>query len=201
MTNFLFKDRDGQTPLPPELRKGLKHKHIQTIGELDEYEEDNIAEGLSWLEKQTRDCLTYDFWLLLHKKLFGNVWSWAGKVRLHELQNLDFLHPHEILSAFRPLEQDVRYWLDYSTYVNQELAARFHERLLTIHPFPNGNGRFSRILVEFFCKQNGIQIPTWGSHLRKGPQDRRKNYIDAIVKARKEFLFDSLTAFMFHKQQ
>ena len=52
MSDFLFKDRDGQTPLPPELQKGLKIKTIQTIGELDEYEEDNIAKGLSWLARQ-----------------------------------------------------------------------------------------------------------------------------------------------------
>lgn len=36
MNSFLFKDRDGQTPLPIELQKGLKVKFIQTIGERDE---------------------------------------------------------------------------------------------------------------------------------------------------------------------
>ena len=56
MSHFLFMDRDGQTPLPHELQKGLRIKSIQTVGELDEYEEDNIAKGLSWLAKQYRDC-------------------------------------------------------------------------------------------------------------------------------------------------
>ena len=55
MSDFLLKDRDGQTPLPPELQNGLKIKTIQTVGELDEHEEDSIAKGLSWLEKQKGD--------------------------------------------------------------------------------------------------------------------------------------------------
>jgi fido (protein-threonine AMPylation protein) len=63
VTSFLFKDRDGQTPLPPELQKGLKPKNVQTIGELDEYEEQNIAEGLVWLESSSADSLDYVFWI------------------------------------------------------------------------------------------------------------------------------------------
>lgn len=88
VNNFFFKDRDGQTPLPPELRKVLIPKTIQSMGELDEYEEDNIAIGLIWLERYKRDdYLTSSFWIKLHKKLFGKVWKWAGKVRTHELNN------------------------------------------------------------------------------------------------------------------
>ncbi|MBK9324739.1 MAG: hypothetical protein IPM97_17630 [Bdellovibrionaceae bacterium] len=61
MSNFLFKDRDGQTPLPSELQSGLKFKHIQNMGELDEYEEKNIAEGLAWLESCNEEYGTYNF--------------------------------------------------------------------------------------------------------------------------------------------
>ena len=70
MSDFLFKDRDGQTSLPRELRKGLKPNHIQTMGELDEYEEENIAEGILWLKKQDKSPLDQYFWFQLHKKLF-----------------------------------------------------------------------------------------------------------------------------------
>ena len=54
VNNFLFKDRDGQTPLPPELFKGLRVKTIQTMGELDEYEERNIARGLLCLASKKK---------------------------------------------------------------------------------------------------------------------------------------------------
>ena len=107
MSNFQFKDRDGQTPLPTELHKGLKPKHIQTMGELDEYEEQNIAEGLAWLAKQNDPGTTYTFWLKLHKKLFSDVWEWAGQVRTHELNNPDFHEPYQIWTGLRQLEGDL----------------------------------------------------------------------------------------------
>ena len=200
VNRFLFKDRDGQTPLPPELSQGLKKKNIQTIGELDEYEEQNITSGLIWLKKQKKDCIDYAFWLQLHKKLFGNVWSWAGKIRTHELQNPDFLTVSELWTSIRSLEQDVSFWLENRTYSAKEIVARFHERLLTIHPFSNGNGRFSRIIVEFFCQQQGIPIPTWGAVLLSDHKKRRSTYIQAIVMARKQFLFGPLIAFIFDEE-
>ena len=87
--NFLFRDRDGQTSLPVELQKGLKPTHIQTIGELDEYEEQNIVEGLSWLKNYDGECSVYEFWLKLHKKLFGDVWSiWQNSNGIFLRKNL-----------------------------------------------------------------------------------------------------------------
>lgn len=46
MSDFLFKDWDGQTPLPEEMKKGLKPKHVQNLSELDEYEEKKVTEVL-----------------------------------------------------------------------------------------------------------------------------------------------------------
>lgn len=197
MSKFLFKDRDGQTPLPEELLKGLIHQHIQNMGELDEYEEFNIVEGLAWLEKRDEDCLSYEFWKKLHKKLFGNVWSWAGEIRKHELNNPYFLDPDKIWPAFKLLEEDLKYWLEKSNISFQEISARFHERIETIHPFPNGNGRFGRILIEYFCKRENKKIPTWGESLRDNPKLRRKTYVDALNQARKNGDFEPLTQFMY----
>jgi Fic-DOC domain mobile mystery protein B len=152
VNNFLFKDRDGQTSLPQELRKGLIPKNIQTVGELDEYEEQNIAEGIIWLEGINEKCLDYTFWSKLHKKLFKDVWEWAGKIRQHELNNPDFLLPAQIRTELMKLIKNSGYWIEHKTYPEKEIIARLHERLLTIHPFANGNGRWSRILTDqIFC--------------------------------------------------
>ncbi len=177
--------------------KGLKPKHIQTIGELDEYEEQNIAEGLVWLSNHKGDSIRYEFWLKLHKKLFSDVWDWAGKVRTHELNNTDFLAPHEIWPAFKQLEKDLEYWIENTTFPTPEIAARFHEKIETIHPFANGNGRFGRILVEYFCKQNTFAIPSWGSTLAADPQLRRKTYVASLDHARKKLDYNALIQFMF----
>lgn len=194
---FIFKDREGQTPLPPELKKGLKKTTIQTMGELDEYEEQNIAEGIAWLNKCTDDCASYNFWLKLHKKLFGDVWDWAGKVRKNELHNPYFLAPYQIWPAFKQLEEDLKYWLSNSTFEGKEIAARFHERIETIHPFANGNGRFGRIVVEYFCKLKSYPIPQWGASLSTHPQNRRKTYISALDNARRHGVYKELIRFMF----
>ncbi|MBL6992255.1 MAG: mobile mystery protein B [Bacteriovoracaceae bacterium] len=197
MSGYLFKDRDGQTPLPPDLKKGLKIKHITTIGELDEYEEDNIIKGLVWLEKQTADSINYTFWVKLHKKLFSNVWSWAGEVRKHELQNLDFVMPQNIWPEIKKLEDDLIFWIENKSFDLKEVAARFHERFETIHPFNNGNGRIGRIVVQYFCKQSGISIPTWGVYLADNPNRRRSQYIDALTSARKNKSYSKLLKIMY----
>lgn len=197
MSKFLFKDRDGQTPLPEELQKGLKIKSIQTVGELDEFEEDNIARGLIWLEKQKVNPGKFDFWMKLHEKLFGNVWSWAGKVRKHELANPDFASAKLIWSQIYQLEADLNFWIGESGMPNEEISARFHERIETIHPFANGNGRFGRILTESICKYNKFTEPLWGGNLVSDSEMRRKAYIDALIAARRNREFSSLISFMF----
>jgi len=197
VNNFAFKDRDGRTPLPPELQKGLIPNHIQSIGELDEYEEQNIADGLAWLEKCEDDCLNYNFWRKLHKKLFADVWKWAGEIRKHELNNPYFLKPHQIWPAFKKLEDDLKYWLEKREMTFQEMSARFHERIETIHPFANGNGRFGRILVEYFCKQQGEKVPTWGASLKSDPAGRRRKCIEALDSVRQNGGYEPLINFMY----
>jgi Fic-DOC domain mobile mystery protein B len=195
--DFLLKARDGQTPLPPELLRGLRIKTIQTVGELDEHEEENLAGGLIWLSRQTRDPTDYAFWLELHRRLFGKVWSWAGKVRTHELENEQFGRQANIWTALRQLEGDLRFWTSEHTFPPEELLARFHERIETVHPFPNGNGRFGRILAEHLARHWGWQVPTWGHSLAGDQNRRRTSYIEAITTARREGDYHPLISFMF----
>ena len=197
MSEVFFKDRDGQTPLPLELQSGLKIKTIQTVGELDEHEEANIAKGLSWLLRQKSDPKNYEFWIKLHKKLFQEVWSWAGQIRRHELQNPDFLLPHEIWPRIYQLEQDVKTWISMNSFGSQEIAARFHVEIETIHPFANGNGRFGRILTNQICKYHSFKVPTWGHTFASNPKLRRDKYIDAITIARRNRDFSDMEAIMF----
>lgn len=197
MNRFIFKDRSGQTPLAPEMKKGLKLRHIQTMGELDEYEEQNIAEGLAWLGRQKQDCTKYGFWLKLHRRLFKNVWSWAGKIRKHELDNPDFCLPYQIWPEIKKLEDDLSFWLLKLTFPKTGIAARFHERIETIHPFTNGNGRFGRILVEYFCAQQMTANPSWGLDSVHFPKERRQKYIAALYNARNNKDYTLLERFMF----
>ena len=103
---FLFKDRDGRTPLSEDFKKDLIPKDVNTGGDLDICEEENIIEGLIWLEDYTEEYSDWMFWEKLHKKLFGKVWTWAGQFRQHELQNDEFNHPGQIKQNIKQLEGD-----------------------------------------------------------------------------------------------
>ncbi len=200
VSRFLFKDRDGRTPIPEEFKKDLMpdYAHLQLGGELDEAEEENIVDGLVWLDDQKDDPKDWMFWQCLHRKLFENVWTWAGKFRLHELMNEDFNHPGFIKENIKKLEGDLKYWLSPESSMNpKEAIARFHERMLRIHPFANGNGRTSRILAEVICKYHGIPIPTWGAALKDNAKIHRCTYIAAVTKARHESDLDDLIKFIF----
>jgi Fic-DOC domain mobile mystery protein B len=195
---ILFRDRDGRTPLPEDFKKDIIPHNVRTSRELDEYEEENIVEGLVWLDDCDDDCRDWMFWLKLHKKLFEKVWKWAGKIRDHELENDHFDHPGYIQEHIKKLEGDLQYWLKERPFQDdREILVRFHERMLTIHPFSNGNGRTTRILTEYIAKKEDLPVPSWGASLRDRPKKHRDAYISAVVKARKEHHYEDLLKFMY----
>lgn len=175
---------EGATPLDPDEMEGLKYPHIQTREELDQLEQQNIQEGYIWLSRQRKykDFLSEAFLLELHKRLFGSVWSWAGSFRRTEKNiGIDRLM---IGGELRTLLDDARYWVVYGTYNREEFAARFHHRLVKIHPFPNGNGRFSRIMTDVILEMVLDKPPIdWGTHRLDDVGEHRQTYIRALQAA------------------
>jgi Fic-DOC domain mobile mystery protein B len=75
--------------------------------------------------------------------------------------------------------QGAQYWVDHQSYSADELAVRYHHGLVTVHPFPNGNGRWSRLVADLLVVQQGITRFTWGrTSLKTG--DVRQLYIAAL---------------------
>jgi Fic-DOC domain mobile mystery protein B len=175
---------EGATPLDPDEIEGLKHKHITTRGELDHLEQANIQSGLQWMRKsRKKDILNEKFVRDLHRKLFGDVWKWAGIYRTTEKSiGVD---PREIAVKLRMLLDDARYWIDNATYSPEQIAIRFHHRLVSIHLFPNGNGRHARIMSDaLLIKVFGKQPIDWaGGHDLQAIGARRKEYIIALQTA------------------
>jgi Fic-DOC domain mobile mystery protein B len=174
-------DPDGATPLDPDEMEGLIYTHIQTRGQLDQLEQINVQSGMKWLKKQKKaDPFTEAFVCDLHKKLFGDVWSWAGSFRKTGKNiGCDAIY---IGVELKKLLDDARYWVENNTYPAKELAARFHHRLVAIHPFPNGNGRHSRIMADavLTITMNDESIDWAGGHDLQSMSDHRKNYIVAL---------------------
>lgn len=175
---------DGATPLDPDELDGLKYKHIATRSQLDELEQVNIEQGLRWLERQRRkDILSDDFAITLHKRLFGDVWTWAGTFRLTG-KNIG-IDPIHIAVRLRDLMDTGQYWVDHKSYEPIEAAVRLHHKLVYIHPFPNGNGRHARILADTVLKRiYGADPVDWaGDDNLQQMNDRRAAYIAALKAA------------------
>ncbi|MGB1428140.1 MAG: mobile mystery protein B [Cycloclasticus sp.] len=171
----------GATPLDPDELDGLKFKHVSTRGELDQLEQAGITEGLKWLDKQKNpDVLSEAFVLELHKRLFGSVWKWAGTFRRTE-KNIG-VDPIQVAIQLRQLLDDAKYWVEHGTYAPKELAARFHHKLVFIHPFPNGNGRHARIMADAVLTKlfNEPAIDWAGGYRLEAMNERRNQYIAAL---------------------
>jgi Fic-DOC domain mobile mystery protein B len=177
---------EGATPLDRDEMEGLKFKHVTTRGELDELEQVNIEAGLRWLGRfRGKDVLTDHFAITLHKRLFGDVWNWAGTFR-RTGKNIG-IDPLHIGVQLRTLMDDARYWATNGTYEPIEAAVRLHHRLVYIHPFPNGNGRHARIMADTaLSRVYGSEAVDWtGGHDLQKMNDRRMAYIAALRAADK----------------
>lgn len=175
----IFSTDDNSTPLSPEEREGLKPRWITTRKELNELETRNILEAETWLTNQKRiDVLNDSFLRKLHKKMFGQVWKWAGEYRSTE-RNIG-VAPYHIPTKLKALFDDVSFWVENQTFSNLEIAVRLHHRLVLIHPFPNGNGRVSRLMADMFMQQHGENRLHWGNGNLTDITDLRNKYIEAL---------------------
>jgi Fic-DOC domain mobile mystery protein B len=175
----LFAQPADATPLMPEERHGLIPSHIAYRRELNYAEQENIARAQDWaLGRRRHNLLSEKFIKRLHKRMFGDVWRWAGNFRTTE-RNLGIAY-FEIPMAIRQLLDDVTAWIQYNSYTADEIAVRFHHRLVLIHPFPNGNGRHSRLMADLLVMQLGQEQFSWGRLRLQKENDVRRRYIDAL---------------------
>jgi Fic-DOC domain mobile mystery protein B len=179
---------EGATPLDPDEAEGLLLPHITSRTELDRWEQDNIAEAESWaFRRKPRDLLSVDFVCRLHKRMFGNVWRWAGKFR-RSGKNIG-VEWWSIGTEVKKLLDDVKVWIESNVYPPDEIAARFHHRLVSIHLFANGNGRHARLMADLLLVHIlGRPRFTWGRENLVQEGDCRQRYITALQAAdRREY--------------
>ena len=169
---------DGHTELSEEDRVGLIPTHIATRGELFDAEQTNIAEALLRRRPTLTQLLDDQYLRELHKAMFNQVWKWAGRYR-HTETNIG-IDPNRIPVEVRALADDATGWVEYGTYEPDELAVRFHHRLVTIHPFPNGNGRHGRIAADYLIAALRREPLSWGAGLNVHTDELRAGYRQAL---------------------
>jgi Fic-DOC domain mobile mystery protein B len=177
--------KDGQTPLDEEEKEGLKIKSITSQGELDEFEQLNIEKAVEWTihaNLKQEKLLTEKFIKDLHKKMYSDVWKWAGEFRKTN-KNIG-VNWTQIRVELKNLIDDTKYWIENKTYLPDEIAIRFKHRIVAIHCFSNGNGRHSRIMADIIVESIfKKEIFSWHKSNMVKADETRKEYILALKAA------------------
>lgn len=181
----LFQEPEDATPLEPQEREGLLQSWITHRKDLNEAEQENIVEGAAWARGRRRlpldRLLSVDFMQTLHKRMFGDVWQWAGTFRTTE-RNIG-IQAYRIAMELAALLDDIRFWIEHETYPRDEIAIRFHHRLVAIHPFPNGNGRHARLAADLLVERLGGEPFSWGGGSLADVGELRARYVAALKAA------------------
>ena len=180
----IFDQPDDATPLTVDEQRDLIPAHISNRRELNEAEQENILRGQDWaLRRRRPNLLSEKFITDLHKQMLGEVWRWAGDFRRSE-RNLGIPF-FEIPAVLRHLLDDVKGWVELKSYSPDEIAVRFHHRLVAIHPFPNGNGRHARLMADLLIMRLGSKRLSWGRANLRDAGEMRTQYIAALKAADK----------------
>ncbi len=178
MTDRLVPSGDGHTPLSDDDLAGLIPSYISTRSELHEAEQRNIAVALLGPMPAAETLLSDTYLRGLHRRMFGEVWRWAGRYR--QIQTNIGIDSSRIPEAVRNLADDTMSWVDADAFEPRETAIRFHHRLVAIHPFPNGNGRHGRVAADLLVKGLGQPIFSWGAALDVSTDELRARYQHAL---------------------
>ncbi|UZN02523.1 mobile mystery protein B [Cellulomonas sp. S1-8] len=193
-------DPDGATPLTPDETAGLIPSFVATRSDLNLVEQANIASGRRWAlgrAPRTPDVVLDDAFVReLHRRMFGQVWRWAGQYRTTE-RNIG-VDPTRVATGVRDLVGDARFWVAPGTaWITPERAVvRVHHQMVALHPFPNGNGRHARLLTDVLGRALGLPVFTWGAADLDADGPDRAAYLAALRAAdRDPDELDALLAF------
>lgn len=178
-------DSNGKTLLDEDEKEGLKIKSITTRQELDEFEQQNIEKAWLWLKRKklsAEEILSEKFVRDLHRRMYADVWKWAGEFRKTE-KNIG-VEKHQIAVELKQLLDDGLFWINNKTYPEAEIAIRIKHRMVQIHCFANGNGRHSRMMADILMEKVFHQPPfTWGAADLIKNAGPRSAYLQALKKA------------------
>ena len=173
----------GETPIDlSHLTANVKARGITTRQELSSLEAQNIAKSfIKYLAAKPSPRLApfdYSWSLRLHKEMFGEVWEWAGSIRTAD-GNLGVPF-YNVSATLYALLADLREWSDFGMSLLEQ-AARLHHRAVAIHPFPNGNGRWSRLIANIWLVQHDAPLIHWPEEVIGEQGSIRREYIAAII--------------------
>ncbi|TBF67757.1 mobile mystery protein B (plasmid) [Rhizobium leguminosarum] len=70
--------------------------------------------------------------------------------------------------------------MEHQTFPPDEIAIRFHHRLVAIHPYPNGNGRHARSAADLLIEGLGDERFSWGGGTLADVGELRTRYLATL---------------------
>lgn len=113
--------------------------------------------------------------------MFNDTWQWAGRFRSSE-KSIG-VSPFNITTDLKNLLENIRYQIVNDVYSVDEIAYRFHHRLVAVHLFPNGNGRHARLITDYLLVRVGQPRFSWGRENLQSNRTTRQTYINALRSA------------------
>jgi Fic-DOC domain mobile mystery protein B len=175
----------GQSPLPPSWKKDLIPP-INTYQELNEHESLSIRHAIQKFQfggRKTWPVSDFQFVKKLHREMYDGVWIWAGQFRLSNQELNIGVEAGKISMELARACQDCQFWMQNQTYSAAETAVRYHHKIVSIHPFPNGNGRLSRFIGNLTMMSLGEEVLSWGGEDISKAGATRDEYITALQEA------------------
>jgi Fic-DOC domain mobile mystery protein B len=176
-----FNYLEGATPIDDA--SGLIPKGIRTQGDLNRVEAENIFAAQKKYLRGKIDIPALWFNVetlkLIHFTMFNHVWTWAGVFRKTAIEPIG-VEPYLIPIQLGEFCREVCFWSSEPVDLSfLEQAARVHHRLVFIHPFKNGNGRFSRLVSDRYLIACGCSHPNW-PYLQDSHDQERSAYIQTL---------------------
>ncbi|SHE32456.1 Fic family protein [Vibrio gazogenes] len=118
-----------------------------------------------------------------HRQWLGNVYSWAGKIRNVRMwkDDFEFTVPRQIGPMIDDFESKYLSQIQYVDKMTTEeliaFIAESHVEFILIHPFREGNGRISRLLIDYMSQEAGYGL------LDYSLWDQNKDFYIASIQA------------------
>ena len=175
------------TPLSKGDKSRLKIKTLTSETELHDVEMKNICRTMEWSDRcrlNSEELLSETFVYELHKRLFGDIWNWAGKKRTDNLPG--GVDKFQISVELTILLGNCKSWIENRTYPEDEIAIRIHHKLQQIQVFSARSGTHSRLYADIMISQLfGKPEFTWGLLLNLESSELSERYQSALSEASK----------------
>lgn len=162
-----------------EYQPGSGNKLLRNLPGITNLEEMNIAETdlLKDLYLQVfnnfPEELTFETLYQWHRAWLGNIYSWAGQSRTVDMSkpNIQFASPIQIPKLAEKFETQYLARFTELPEMSDEALIAFlaeaHVEFILTHPFREGNGRISRLLLDVMVVKAGalpLDYSLWDKH-------------------------------------